>query len=106
MVDDTDTPGSSRASSKAPSTSSSSADKVTKGDFSPRTIRLATYSKAKVRELVATANAFPSDKDVFLWGAIQDAAKSEPSFKDTLNRASQNLEIKEDLLIYVRAHIN
>lgn len=100
MEDSSDT-RTSRATSRAPSGVSSTTDKVTKRDFSPETRRLATHSKEKVRELVATVSAFPSDKDAFVWGAIQEAAKNDVSFKNTLSHVSKDLEVKEQLLVYV-----
>lgn len=86
-----------------PSTMSSRSEKITQGDFSPNTTRLANRSKAQVREHIATKNAFPADKDTFIWTAIQEAAQMDDTVKQALLRACKSLQVKEDLIDYVRA---
>lgn len=95
--------GTSRASSTA---ASSHGDKVKVDQFTPTTARLAALSKSKTRESVSTLNAFPTDKDQFVWGAIQDAAKSNEVYAEALKRVSQDLDMKEALITYVRSLVS
>jgi hypothetical protein len=65
-------------------------------------MRLANHSKSIIRERIALQDAFPKDKEVFIWESIQLGAKEpgegvEASFK----RAEQSDDLQDELLEYV-----
>jgi len=97
--------GKRRGASVATSTSASvsALDKLTRNHFDAGSMRLANHSKSIIRERIALLDAFPRDKEVFIWESIQQGAKEpgegvEASFK----RAEQSDDLQDELLEYVR----
>ena len=68
--------------------------------FSPRSERLATHSKAFVRERVAIDTAFPAKKNDFVWKAISAAAVNM-GLEDVAQEDGDN---QNHLLKYVSVH--
>lgn len=92
----------SRSISRSTSVSSACRDKLTKNDFSPRTTRLANAGKSSARERVAFTDAFPKDKDEFVWESIQHGARDNNLLQEALQLAQENIDDKELLIEYVR----
>ena len=83
---------------------SSAKTAVTQGQFTPRTNRLANYTKSVVRQQIALENAFPEDRDKVVWEALLGAAQSQ-HLTEVVERISGNntlsIKAKEMLLKYV-----
>ena len=100
----TPAPSSTKSTSKSGSTSKSTKSTqskiVTQGQFTPRTNRLANYSKCVVRERLALIDAFPKDRDSFIWEAVLGAAQSQ-QLTEVVNHLQYAQDLKELVLKYV-----
>lgn len=111
MVIEQDDMPSSRHKSRASSTrssrkSSSNSSKVTRDNFSPRSLRLAEAGRTGVRVAIATGNqgAFPHEHKEFTWRIVQRLAKTpsaEAEWSEILEEALNDLSRKLNLTGYV-----
>lgn len=75
--------------------------KLTEGSFSPTSFRLAKLGKSIARQSIALNDAFPDDKELFLWNGISKSAANDEKLADAIRRAISNDQQKEKLIKYV-----
>lgn len=75
--------------------------KLTRGNFTPNSYRLAKLGKSMARHSIALNNAFPDDKDFFLWNGISKSAANDAKLADAIRRAAADDSQKEKLIKYV-----
>lgn len=80
--------------------------KVTREDFSPRSVRLAEAGRIGVRVTIATGDqgAFPHEHKELTWNIVQDLVMSpsaEAEWSEILEDAGNDLSRKVNLTAYV-----
>jgi hypothetical protein len=78
--------------------------KITSRDFTPRTLKLAKQVRAQTKQRVVLEDAFPEDKDDFVWEAVKQVQADAAPGQETANslaRLDQNVKAKLNLIKYV-----
>lgn len=76
--------------------------KLTEKHFTPRSFRLASLGKSYARQSIALNDAFPDDKESFLWESLHKSAANDGKLAEVIRRAVENDREKEKLIKYVR----
>lgn len=98
---------SSKLTTPAPSSAApKGGNKITSGDFSPISYKLAAAAKTRLRFRLSVENAFPDNlnRDIFIWQSVSQAAKmgGEESFLlDAFKRSEGDSERQQMLIEYV-----
>lgn len=107
------TPAKSRKSSRSETSAvqkGGRSSKVTESDFSPKTRELAIAAKSHVRTCTAIDHPFPPQNKFgrisYAWSVIQETAsmsgENQSRFKTAIEKASADINIKKDLMTFVR----
>jgi hypothetical protein len=82
--------------------SSGRSEKLNKNNFNGVSLRIANGGKSVVRERVALVEAFPKDKDNFVWESVQLAVKDNDALCLALKGMENDTGLQESLIEYVR----
>jgi hypothetical protein len=80
-----------------------SSGKVKKGEFSPRSLRLATGGHYSLRVSIATNDAFPPNHTEFTWSRISQSANAseDAGIMERFHELEKDLKLQADLIHYV-----